>query len=149
MVADNNPVIISNSFSSYQGFEMYRVKILEMLLQLIKLNNLDLNSEFALQKVYVQFLNLIKNYQWNNIMHGIVEQIIVASLGSNSLQLKRSLFEDANLIDFLFDITLEMYNPATPQSNNRPVRKGYLGCVTNIGRSIYKLSQDEDIKAYI
>ena len=51
--------------------------------------------------LFFHLFEFFEKYEWNNILHNLIEKIITFSLESDCDEIKKSLFDDANFIEFI------------------------------------------------
>jgi len=92
-------------------------------------------------------LDLFFQYEWNNMLHGLVESIIRTILESESGVLKQSLFVDGKFVDCV----LKAYaKNSTSQNQKYGFRLGYMGhLVRTCGAIAYIFQQDAKTKAIL
>jgi hypothetical protein len=126
-----------------------KLKLIEILLYAIKLNNVKINREIALQKVYQRLMKLLMKYEWNNILHNFVEKIFITTLEGDSHVLKKALLHESELMKFFEDSTKEA-DYTIPNAQKRKIRKGYLGHITKIAIALPKLKEkDSEIATFL
>jgi len=59
-----------------------RLRIVEMVLNIIRLNIHDVSLELANKGVFKALMDLMVQYEWNNMLHNFVEKILVSTLES-------------------------------------------------------------------
>jgi len=92
---------------------------------------------------------LLVKYEWNNILHNYVEKIFVTTLESDSHVIKKNLLSDSNFLQFLNDATKDV-EFTIPNSQQRKIRKGYLGHITKIATALTKMKEkDADIGKFL
>jgi hypothetical protein len=112
----------------------------------IKSNNKTLQAKLAQCEFIETLLNIFLRYEWNNMLHNQVEKIITLILEGGCEELKSSLFEGANILNF---IVIAASEPETRIAGKygRKVRKGYLGQVVKISNRIVE-SKDPIVLKY-
>mmetsp|Transcript_1786 Transcript_1786/g.1669 ORF Transcript_1786/g.1669 Transcript_1786/m.1669 type:complete len:156 (+) Transcript_1786:142-609(+) len=115
----------------------------------IKLNIKKIIDELIKHKIFETMMRLMVDYEWNNLLHNQIEKIFSATIEGDNNKLRMSLMKDRKLVDFLFDATRET-NYTMPNAQQRQIRRGYLGHLTNIAKLIEKKAEtDNDIKELI
>lgn len=56
-----------------------KLKIIELFCLLLKIDNLYIVEEIAQHNLFIVLLDLFAQYEWNNMLHTLVERIIVQS----------------------------------------------------------------------
>lgn len=74
-----------------------RLRITEIIGSAIKLNNTLVNDKLAETDVYSTLMELMVKFEWNNILHNIIERIFMSTLEGNVSSLRK------NVRSYLFD----------------------------------------------
>lgn len=141
---------VDTTFGSNQKpFGTTRLKLVETLLLCIKLKVNKIAIEIRLKKIYNTLMELMVKYEWNNMLHNLIEKIFITTLEGDSHILKNVLLNQAGLLDFLNNTT-ETTQFTFPNQGGRQIRKGYLGQLTRIAQKIEKIAEtDSELKEYI
>ncbi len=75
-----------------------RMKAVELILVLFRSNYREINAQLVKLEVLPCIMDLFFEYEWNNMLHGLVESVIRTILDSRSEELKRALFSQTNMI---------------------------------------------------
>jgi hypothetical protein len=102
------------------------------------------NKELAALNVISYIIDLFFKFEWNNMLHGLVESIIRTILDTDSLILKQSCFVSGRLVDRV----LEAYaKNAEAVKAKKGCRLGYMGHVVRLcGAIAYVLDRDVKLK---
>ncbi len=76
-----------------------RLKLVELFLVACRCNYKRLNTLLAKLHVIPFVMDLFYQYEWNNMLHGLVENLVQTITESEADVLKRSLFFDAKFIE--------------------------------------------------
>lgn len=93
-------------------------------------------------------LRLLEEYEWNNMLHMLVERVIIQSVQVDSHSMRKALFIDARLVEFLIRVTERVDSPSEEEEGNlKPpahlhFRKGYLGHVTKIANFVQRVFEN-------
>ncbi|KAL4456192.1 hypothetical protein ABPG74_014153 [Tetrahymena malaccensis] len=128
-----------------------RLKIIEIYCVALKLDNFYVVQEMAQHNLHAVLLELFLKYEWNNMLHTLVERIIIQSAQIDSHAMRKAVFTDAKLINFLLEATKQVDSAI---SNDVPgkvnFRKGYLGHVTKIANFVQRLCENNaEIQEYV
>jgi len=146
-----NQVEVGRTFGggNQKAFGIGRLRTVEGIYHMIRLNENKVNMELGLKRVFNILMDLMVTYEWNNMLHNSIEKIFVSALESDSHVLKQKLLTQADLIGFLNTATKEV-NYNMPNEQKRKLRKGYLGHITKIGKTLERLGEsDSDIKDFL
>jgi serine/threonine-protein phosphatase 6 regulatory subunit 3 len=121
-----------------------RMKAVELFLVLFRSNYPEVNKELAALNVISYIIDLFFKFEWNNMLHGLVESIIRTILDTDSLILKQSCFIQGKLVDRV----LEAYaKNAEAVKARKGCRLGYMGHVVRLcGAIAYVLDRDVKLK---
>jgi len=145
-----NQVEVGRTYGgSQKAFGIGRLRTVEGIYHMIRLTENKINMELGLKRIFNVLMDLMITYEWNNMLHNSIEKIFASTLESDSHILKQKLFSQADLIGFLNTATKEVtYN--MPNEQKRKLRKGYLGHITKIGKTLERLGEsDSDIKDFL
>jgi len=130
-----------------------RMKAVELFLVLFRSNYGDVNQKLAELKVVPSILDLFFQYEWNNMLHGLVESIIRTILESESFALKQSLFVDGKFVDRVLSAYKKNEGQALtrpPSSKKGGFRIGYMGhLVRTCGAIAFIFNGDAKTKALL
>jgi len=128
---------------------LMRLRIVEMVLNIIRLNVHDVSLELAKKGVFKALMDLMVQYEWNNMLHNFVEKILVSTLESEFHDVRDKLLNESDLLGFLAANTEEV-NYTMPNAQKRKLRRGYLGQITRIAKLLERLGEvDTTIKEYL
>jgi len=120
------------------------MKAVELFLVLFRSNYPEVNKELARLQVISFIMDLFFHYEWNNMLHGLVESIIRTILDTDSLVLKQSCFHDGKLSQRVFDAYSKN---AEHVKKRRGCRLGYMGHLVRLCSAIaYVLDRDVKLK---
>jgi hypothetical protein len=122
------------------------IKIVELCYNFIRLNHPKIEAQLAEQRFFKILLELFIKGEWNNILHNIILKILTHILTGRSEVLKRSLLEDARLLDFIIQSTNQPDYTLNSKLKNK-VRKGYLGHLVKLSNLIEETT-DPYLKDY-
>lgn len=131
---------------------MGRIKLVESLFFLVKFDFYSIQTTVPESQFFQQLLHLTKEYELNNVLHNEVVKIITFVLELEQPNpLVNSLFEEAGLLDFLYQQVLEdeALQTKIAQKERGVCRKGYIGHIVKIGQLLLKLSGSEQIFTYL
>ena len=98
-----------------------RIKIAELILDALKVDNEDINKAIIESGVLITLTEMFFANHWNTQIHNIYCSIVESILCTDSLELKRHILESANLPKQIIDcITV----PYVKQSSTIEIRKG-------------------------
>ncbi|KRX00151.1 hypothetical protein PPERSA_10650 [Pseudocohnilembus persalinus] len=120
-----------------------KIKLISFIQVLINQENLEFDCELASNDVFGKLLDLFQQYEWNNVLHNLVTEIIMKTLDKQNVTLLRNLFEEAQLITILNKCTENLYSNDNPDTNKKAFRKGYLGHIYKIGYTIQKIMEND------
>lgn len=115
-----------------------RLKVVEFVISLIHTNSIQVEKEMISSGMLNVILGLFFQFDMNNILHNLVEEMIRFILSSTSEMLKRALIKDCKLLER----TMEAF--ATNEiaiSQPKGVRKGNLGHLTIIANNVVRASE--------
>jgi serine/threonine-protein phosphatase 6 regulatory subunit 3 len=123
-----------------------RLKLIELLTIAIKSNNRALQAKLAQCEFMETLLELFLRFEWNNMLHNQVEKIIMLVLDGDCDEMKASLFESANILNF---IVIAASEPEYKMAGKygRKIRKGYLGQIFRLSNKIVE-SKDPFVIQY-
>jgi hypothetical protein len=127
---------------------MGKIKLIESLFFLIKFDFFNIQTIVPQSSFFERLLQLIKEYEMNNVLHNEVVKILhyILDLEENH-PLITNLFEQGRLINFLYEQTLEDEKILERIHNKEKgvCRKGYLGHIVKIGQMIRNSSNPQII----
>lgn len=112
-----------------------RIKIAELILDALKVDNEDINKAIIESEVLITLTQLFFANHWNSQIHNIYCSVVESILACDSLDLQRHILVAANLPQLILDCIAEPY---VKQSSNIEIRKGQMGQVTKISNAMVK-----------
>lgn len=129
-------VSIPMTFSlSIKQLGAVRIKIAELILDALKVDNDDLNKAIGDSEVLVTLTDVFFANHWNTQIHNIYCSIVETILSSDCMRLKRNVLVSAGLAP---KILLTIAEPMVTQTSGIEIRKGYMGHVTKISNALVK-----------
>ena len=122
-------------------FGQNRMKIVELYFSFIKMKNSMIEARLCELGFFKVLLDLLLKEEWNNILHNIILNILTFVINDNSESILRSLFENARLLDFIIQVTVEPEFVLNSKMKSR-VRKGYLGHIVKLSNLIEQTKND-------
>lgn len=121
-----------------------RMKAVELVLVLFRSNYPEISAKLLELRVLPTIMDLFFEYEWNNMLHGLVESIIRTILDSRSEDLKTALFEQAGLVTRF----LEAYGKnADAVAAPKGCRLGYMGHLVRTCNALHQfMEQDEQLR---
>lgn len=117
---------------------MARLKTVELLVVLLKTKRDYVEEEFIRLEVVSVCLDLFFNYDMNNLLHILVEEIVNSCLVSSNTALIDNLFTACSLLDRLLAVTdIDSKDPP----GSKPRRAGYFGHVTSISNKVVQAAE--------
>eukprot|EP01004_Peranema_trichophorum_P009582 NODE_832_length_2321_cov_72.071429_g708_i0.p1 GENE.NODE_832_length_2321_cov_72.071429_g708_i0~~NODE_832_length_2321_cov_72.071429_g708_i0.p1 ORF type:complete len:691 (-),score=120.11 NODE_832_length_2321_cov_72.071429_g708_i0:172-2244(-) len=123
---------------------MVRLKVVELLLVLLKTKRRYVEDQMLQLNLLSVCLDLFFTYDMNNLLHILVDEIIVSCLYSENAELITDLFSKAQLLNRLIK--------AVQDDENRPpksTRKGYFGHIISISNKIEEAKQNPMVNPFI
>jgi serine/threonine-protein phosphatase 6 regulatory subunit 3 len=103
---------------------MRRLKLVELVVILIQTRQTKVDVELISSKVLPLCVGLFFEFEWSNMLHSLVEAIIINVVESGSTELQSSLLTDGKLLDRI----LEAYRKdEARRAEPRSCRTGYIG----------------------
>ena len=112
-----------------------RLKIIELVQQLIKLSNESILLAVGRSEFFGKLSALVEAYPWNNFLHLKVISLYEDLVSSSNSEFLRTALASSNIGETL--ISLGAKNNFEYQSN-RPIRHGYMSVVIKIANAITK-----------
>eukprot|EP00667_Euglena_gracilis_P003168 EG_transcript_3178 len=117
-----------------------RLKIVELLLVMMKTKKRYIEEELARLDMINICLDLFFQYDMNNLLHILVDEIVTSCLVSDNVQLITHLFDKCRILERIL-LAAEDDLDASRQRQGRRLRKGYFGHITSMSN---KIQQSED-----
>jgi len=118
-----------------------KLKLVELFVNLLKCKNQKLYMVLRQYNFFNIILELMVRFEWNNILHILIEKIIINALDTESDTIKSALFEDAKILDFIANNSIEA---SVMVGGKRRIRKGYVGYLTKISNYLIEKSKSQD-----
>jgi len=98
-----NPIELGKTYGGTQrSFGVGRLRIVEGIYHMIRLNENKVNMELGLKKIFNVLMDLMVAFEWNNMLHNSVEKIFVSTLESDSHVLKQKVNFRERKLFYLF-----------------------------------------------
>ena len=161
LLADDNTTLhnteVQTQFGRAVPFGETRMKVVELCLVLFRSHVTPIDVILIEYNVLSILLDAFFYYTWNNMLHGLVESIIRTVLDSTSYQLKKSLFNDAKLVQkfiHAFDHNTNICNNIgndtmntesyQSQRSSDRYRQGYMGHLIRTSTAIDELCKSDE-----
>jgi serine/threonine-protein phosphatase 6 regulatory subunit 3 len=118
-----------------------RLKIIEFLVQLFRVNSPQVESELIRNNILGVILDLCFLYEYNNLLHNLFLTLMTFILGGESSDIKKALFVDYKICDRI--ITLFADNKV--QMEKTRMGKGFMGHLTITANTIESVSKSHTL----
>jgi len=126
-----------------------RLRVVEMVFNMIRLGAHEISLALAEKGVFKALMDLMVQYEWNNMLLNFVQKILVSVLESKFQDVRDKLLNEADLLEFLVSSTQDV-DYTMPNAQKRKLRRGYLGQITRIAKLLERLGEvDASIKEYL
>lgn len=122
---------------------MARTKLVELFFNIIRCKNETISQEVLKLDMMKPIIDLIFQYEWNDIMRNIIEKIFQYIIEGDSTYLQEALFKDNYMIKVFMENTKEQ--TCKPGNYKKPIVKGYFTHVIKIAGFIYKDNKPSNI----
>jgi len=110
-----------------------RLRIIEFLVQLFKINCTPIEEELLKCNVLQVITNLVFTYEFNNLLHNYFISLVNFILNGESIPIKKALFRDCNLLERIIEAFKENERVI---KQPKGMRKGYIGHFISISNHI-------------
>lgn len=120
-----------------------RLKIIEFLSSLFHIRCEVVEKALIASNVLGVIVNLFFQYEFNNMLHNLLLNIISFILASESQPLKKHLFVDCAIVERI----LQAFKVNEQAQNESKIRKGYMGHLTIISNTIVSTANSDETVA--
>jgi serine/threonine-protein phosphatase 6 regulatory subunit 3 len=120
----DEPVMKSQYKTEGKSLGMRRLKLVELVVILIQTRQDEVDAELISARVLPLCVGLFFEFEWSNMLHSLVEAIIINVVESGSTELQSSLLTDGKLLEGI----LKAYKQdEAGRAEPRSCRTGYIG----------------------
>ena len=121
-----------------------RLKIVDLLASLFRTTDPVAEKAVIGTRAVQKAMNMFLEYPFNNALHGGVTMLLT-SFEEGSLELRKYLLEDVDIVDWLASAPTEVTPQANPDAavnvNRKPLRAGYCGHLTQIANRLQRCAE--------
>jgi len=118
-----------------------RLKIVEFLVQLFRINSQQVETELIKNNILGVILDLVFFYEYNNLLHNLFLTLMTFILGGESSDIKKALFVDYGICAKI----IKLFRDNKVQIDKIKMGKGYMGHLTITANTIESVSKSHPL----
>ena len=126
---DATPKMVSQYKEEKSSLGMRRLKMVELVVILIQTKQAAVDAELISARVLPLCVGLFFQFEWSNMLHSLVEHIVINVVESGRAELQSSLLTDSKLLE---RILLAYKQDEVRRTEPRSCRTGYVGHLNRI-----------------
>ena len=138
------PVMSSLNLTEIKPFGLTRLRVLELLAQLTKLNKPQVSEAIQAQNMLAVLIDLVERHPWNNFLQLKTQQIFEDLLESESLtkEEKFNLIKSSGVVSKLITMS---ETPKVTFISEKQMRHGYMGFAIKLSNLIKKKGEADQL----
>eukprot|EP00347_Sterkiella_histriomuscorum_P022039 403331901 len=124
-----------------------RLRIIELVIQLIKLNKKPIQDSLSESEVFAQISSLVEAYPWNNFLQLKVQNLYEEILDSSNAEFKTKVLQGSKIAETLINLSQKSN---FEHSSKRLIRHGYMALVIKTANLFQKSRETfEEVREYL
>jgi serine/threonine-protein phosphatase 6 regulatory subunit 3 len=123
-------------------FGSLRLKVLEFFVALIRTRHHIVDEKIIQLNLLTTCLDHFFNYKWNNFLHALIEQLVLAVLESDCKDLRANLFKQCKFLTRIEGAFDENSKALGDRASKKGLTLGYMGFVTRLANTLIKMGRE-------
>ncbi|CDW85853.1 UNKNOWN [Stylonychia lemnae] len=123
-----------------------RLRIIDLIYQLVKLNKASILNSLAETNVFAQISGLVERYPWNNFLQLKVQSLYEEIFENQNADFRGKVLQGSNLAQTLISLSK---SKVFEHPSKRGIRHGYMALVVKIANLIQKNKEKQEVQNYL